>query len=50
MTHLGTPAHVQNDQIIVICPLFLDIVHVGYLVFMCASTWSSNIRVAPSGI
>jgi hypothetical protein len=27
-----------------------DIVHVGYLVFMCAGTWSSYIDTTPSGI
>jgi hypothetical protein len=38
MTHSGMPAHVQNYQITVICSLFSDIVHIGYLVFMCAGT------------
>jgi hypothetical protein len=50
MTHLGTPSHVQNYQIIVICPLFLDIVHVKYLVFMCAGTRSSHTSASPSCI
>jgi hypothetical protein len=27
-----------------------DIVHVGYLFFMCANTWSSYIDTTPSGI
>jgi hypothetical protein len=30
--------------------LSLDIVHVGYLVFMCAGTWTSYIDTTPSGI
>jgi hypothetical protein len=50
MTQSGTPAHVQNYQITVICFLFSDIVHVGYLVFMCAGTWSSHTSTTPSGI
>jgi hypothetical protein len=50
MTHSGTPAHVQNYQITVIGPLFSDIVHVGYLVFMCAGTRSSHTSASPSGI
>jgi hypothetical protein len=50
MTHSGMPTHVQNYQIIFMCYLFSDIVHVKYLVFMCAGTWSSHTRVAPSGI
>jgi hypothetical protein len=27
-----------------------DMVHVGYLVFMCVGTWSSYIKTTPSGI
>jgi hypothetical protein len=27
-----------------------DIVHIGYLVFMCAGIWSSYINITPSGI
>jgi hypothetical protein len=50
MTHSGTPNHVQNYQIIVICSLFPDIFHVEYLVFMCAGTWSSHTSMTPSSI
>jgi hypothetical protein len=46
----GTHAHVQNYQIVVICSLSSDIVHVGYSVLMCAGTWSSQTSATPSGI
>jgi hypothetical protein len=50
MTHSGMPYHVQNYQITDICSLFSNIFHVGYLVFMCAGTWSSQTNTSPSGI
>jgi hypothetical protein len=37
-------AHVQFYQIVVICSLSSDIVHVGYLVFMCAGTCSASLQ------
>jgi hypothetical protein len=43
----GTHAHVQNYRITIICSLSLDIVHVGYSVFMCEGTWSSHTIAAP---
>jgi hypothetical protein len=46
----GMHAYVQNYQIIVICSLSSYIVHVGYLVFMCAGTWSPYISATLSGI
>jgi hypothetical protein len=42
-SHPGAHAHVQNYQIIVICSLSSNIVHVEYLVLMCAGTWSSQL-------
>jgi hypothetical protein len=30
--------------------LFLDMVHFGYLVVLCAGTWSSSLHIIPSGI
>jgi hypothetical protein len=44
MLRLGTHARFQFYQIVVICSLSLDIVHVGYLVFMSAGTCSSKHR------
>jgi hypothetical protein len=41
-SHSGTHAHVPNYQIVAICSLSLDIVHIRYFVFMCAGTWSSQ--------
>jgi hypothetical protein len=43
MSHPGTHAHVQNYQIAIICSLSSDIVHVGYLVLICAGTWATKI-------
>jgi hypothetical protein len=42
-SRLGMHAHVQNYQIIIIYSLSSNIVHVGYLVLMCACIWSSKI-------
>jgi hypothetical protein len=50
MTHSGTPAHVQNYQITVICSLSSDIVHIRYSILMCAGTWPSQTSAVPSGI
>jgi hypothetical protein len=46
----GMHAHVQNYQIMAICSLSLDIVHVRYSVLMCACTWSSQTNASPLGI
>jgi hypothetical protein len=47
--HVQVHAHFQFYQIVVICSLSSDIVHVGYLVFMCAGTCSTRLQI-PSGI
>jgi hypothetical protein len=41
-------SHLSNTCSYIV--LSSDIVHVGYLVFMCAGTWSSYIDTTPSGI